>query len=126
MLLHQSPDEVHPFTAVLCRLGDLEREVPKSVHMWAQAYANNLVDHHLVLDLVPAMAGAYFARRLPVPLMHTQAAILAGLGLQRCDVSALEVALGLPAGQVLALFNKVRCVLGVCWVCGSLVGACSA
>ena len=77
--------------------------------MWAQAYANNLVDHHLVLDLVPAMAGAYFARRLPVPLMHTQAAILAGLGLQRCDVSALEVALGLPAGQVLALFNKVRC-----------------
>ena len=26
-----------------------------------QAYANNLVDYHLVLDLLPPLTGAYFA-----------------------------------------------------------------
>ena len=37
-----------------------------------QAYANSLVDHHLVLDLLPGLAGAYFARRLPVSLTYGQ------------------------------------------------------
>jgi N-acetyltransferase 10 len=65
------------------------------------------VDHHLVYDLLPSLARAYFARRLPASLSHGQAAILAVLGLQQRDVSACERELGLPANQVLALFNKV-------------------
>ena len=73
----------------------------------AQAYSNSLVDHHLVYDLLPSLARAYFARRLPASLSHGQAAILAVLGLQQRDVSACERELGLPANQVLALFNKV-------------------
>jgi len=38
-----------------------------------QAYANSLVDHHLVLDLLPGLAGAFFARRLPASLTYGQA-----------------------------------------------------
>ncbi|KAK2080542.1 hypothetical protein QBZ16_000395 [Prototheca wickerhamii] len=71
-----------------------------------QAYANNLVDHHLILDLVPPLAGLYFAGRLPATLTYTQAAILLTVGLQRRDVDALEAALNLPASQLLALFSK--------------------
>lgn len=72
-----------------------------------QAYSNNLVDHHLILDLLPFLARAYFARRLPAPMSYGQAAILVSLGLQQQDVSECEKALNLPASQVLALFNKV-------------------
>ena len=73
-----------------------------------QAYSNNLVDHHLILDLLPFLARAYFARRLPAPMSYGQAAILVSLGLQQRDVSECEKALNLPASQILALFNKVR------------------
>ena len=73
-----------------------------------QAYANQLVDHHLVLDLLPALARAFFARRLPASLSFGQAAILAALGLQQRGLDDVGAALGLPANQVLALFNKAR------------------
>ena len=79
-----------------------------------QSYASNLVDHHLVRDLVPPLARAYFGRRLPATLSFVQAAILLVLGLQQRDVSDAEAALGLPSAQVLALFNKaVRKLHGV-------------
>jgi N-acetyltransferase 10 len=42
------------------------------VDLRPQAYSNNLVDHHLVLDLLPGLAGAYFAGRLPVSLTYGQ------------------------------------------------------
>ena len=71
-----------------------------------QSYASNTVDHHLIRDLVPSLARAYFARRLPVPVSYAQAAILLTLGLQQRDVTAVEAALSLPSSQVLALFNK--------------------
>jgi hypothetical protein len=66
------------------------------------------VDHHLILDLLPPLARAYFARRLPASLSFGQAAILAALGLQQRELDDVAAALGLPASQVLALFNKVR------------------
>lgn len=71
-----------------------------------QAYASNLVDHHLILDLIPALSRAYFAGSVPVTLSYSQAAILLCLGLQQRDVSAVETALDLPSSQVLALFSK--------------------
>lgn len=71
-----------------------------------QAYANNLVDYHLVLDLLPPLTGAYFAGLLPSSLSYAQAAILLKLGLQRRDISELEAELSLPTSQVLALFSK--------------------
>ena len=72
-----------------------------------QAYSNNLVDHHLILDLLPFLARAFFARRLPAPMSYGQAAILASLGLQQREVSDCEKDINLPSSQVLALFNKV-------------------
>jgi len=35
-----------------------------------QAYSNNLVDHHLILDLLPFLARGFFARRLPAPMSY--------------------------------------------------------
>lgn len=73
-----------------------------------QAYSNNLVDHHIILDLLPSLAQAYFSQHVPVNLSYLQAAILLSLGLQQNDISTLEAAIQLPANQALALFNKVR------------------
>lgn len=75
-------------------------------HRTTKAYSSNLVDYHLALDLVPPLAAAYLAGRVPATLSYGQAAILLTLGLQRRELSEVEAALGLPANQVLALFNK--------------------
>ena len=61
-----------------------------------------------MLDLLPALARAFFARRLPASLSFGQAAILTALGLQQRGLDDVGAALGLPANQVLALFNKAR------------------
>lgn len=71
-----------------------------------QAYASNLVDHHLIADLLPPLARAYFAGKIPATLSYSQAAILLCLGLQQRDVTAVEEELQLPSSQVLALFSK--------------------
>ena len=72
-----------------------------------QAYSNNLVDHHIILDLLPSLAQAYFSHHIPANLSYLQAAILLSLGLQQNDISSLESAIQLPPTQALALFNKV-------------------
>lgn len=72
-----------------------------------QAYSNNLVDHHIILDLLPSLAQAYFSGHIPANLSYLQAAILLSLGLQQNDISSLHAAIQLPANQALALFNKV-------------------
>ena len=71
-----------------------------------QSYARNLVDYHLVMDLVPMLASLRFTGRLTTPLSHVQAAVLLGIGLQRKSLDELSAEIGLPASQMLALFNK--------------------
>lgn len=71
-----------------------------------EAYSRNLVDYHMVLDLVPALASLFFQRRVPVTLSHTQCAIMAAVGLQRKTVDTVTAELELQSNQVLALFNK--------------------
>ena len=71
-----------------------------------QKYAAALVDHHLIGYLVPPLARAYFAKRIPVTLSYTQAAILLILGLQLKTVDESVKDLDLPGTQVMALFNK--------------------
>jgi N-acetyltransferase 10 len=73
-----------------------------------ESYASNLVDYHLVLDLVPNLASLFFRRRFgrQVRLSHVQAALLLALGLQHKDVADCERELGLPQSQLLAQFNK--------------------
>jgi N-acetyltransferase 10 len=58
-----------------------------------ESYANNALDYHVVLDLLPTVATLYFDRRLgsDVRLSAVQSAILLGLGLQRKSIEEVEV-----------------------------------
>jgi N-acetyltransferase 10 len=73
-----------------------------------ELYGRNLCDHHLVTDLLPNVARLYFTGRLgsEVNLSSVQAALLCGVGVQNKTVDCLTAELGLPANQVLAIFNK--------------------
>ncbi|CAM9579055.1 unnamed protein product [Scytosiphon promiscuus] len=70
-------------------------------------YSRNLVDYHLITDLLPMLAKLYFLGRMPSTRMsHLQEAILLAMGLQHRSVTLLSKELQLPDNQVLALFNK--------------------
>lgn len=72
-----------------------------------ELYSNNMADHHLVTDLLPALARLVLTRQLgELHLSAVQLAILTGLGLQHKTVEQLEKELELPASQLLALFNR--------------------
>ncbi|XP_076450186.1 RNA cytidine acetyltransferase-like [Babylonia areolata] len=71
-----------------------------------EKYAQNLVDYHQILDLIPGLSHLYFTNRLNVHLSAVQNAVLLALGLQRKSVDSLTKELDLPATQLLALFNK--------------------
>ena len=73
------------------------------------SYANNLLDYHVILDMVPAIAEYYFANRLAgkVNLSGVQQSILLGIGLQRKSMDDLEKELSLPSSQLLAMFLKI-------------------
>ncbi|KAJ2467191.1 N-acetyltransferase 10, partial [Coemansia sp. RSA 2322] len=74
-----------------------------------ESYANQLLDYHVVLDLLPTISARYFDSRLGsgVALSGVQACILLGLGLQRKSVDEVEKELNLPGRQILALFTKI-------------------
>lgn len=75
-----------------------------------ESYSRNLVDYHLIMDMLPRLAELYildgFGSRDAVKISPAQSAILMALGLQRCTVDDLEKQLGIQTSQVLALFNK--------------------
>lgn len=74
-----------------------------------QSYCDNMIEHHIIIDLVPVLSALFFSRRLGADctLSAAQQAILLALGLQRKPVEALEGELGLIPSQVLALFSKI-------------------
>lgn len=75
------------------------------------SYSNNMLDYHVILDLLPSLAILYFTNRLPatseIKLSGVQASILMSLGLQRKVIEDVEKELKLPVSQALALFVKV-------------------
>jgi N-acetyltransferase 10 len=72
-----------------------------------ESYANNMLDYHVILDLLPMVADLYFSDRLKISLSGVQRAILLAIGLQRKGVDEMEKELSLPTGQVMAMFIKV-------------------
>lgn len=71
------------------------------------AYSRNLVDYHLIMDLLPAVARLYFTGQLPgVSLSPVQATIMVALGLQCQTIDDVVEQLKLRNNQVLAMFNK--------------------
>ncbi|XP_015117202.1 RNA cytidine acetyltransferase [Diachasma alloeum] len=78
-----------------------------------EGYSNNMVDYHLVMDLLPPLARLYFLGMMgETRLSAVQEAILLGVGLQQKSVDKLAEELGLPSSQLLGLFNRVirRCM----------------
>ena len=74
-----------------------------------ESYANNQLDYHVIMDLLPTVAQLYFEKRLgpEVRLSAVQSSILLALGLQRKTIEEIEAELSLPVSQSLALFVKV-------------------
>lgn len=78
-----------------------------------EAYAKNLIDYHMIIDLLPTIAKLYFSGQLVSPsskeihLSAAQSAILVSMGLQCMDLDRLERVLNVPAQQLLALLNKM-------------------
>ncbi|KAG8928556.1 hypothetical protein FRC02_006740 [Tulasnella sp. 418] len=74
-----------------------------------ESYANNMLDYHVIVDLLPILATFYFEQRLgtETKLSAVQSSILLSLGLQRKTVEEIEVELQIPVNQVLALFVKL-------------------
>lgn len=74
-----------------------------------ESYANNVLDYHVILDLVPMLATLYFTGRLQkdINLNGVQKAILLALGLQRKEVEVISAELpSISTSQVLAMFMK--------------------
>ncbi|KAI8072480.1 GNAT acetyltransferase 2-domain-containing protein [Gongronella butleri] len=74
-----------------------------------ESYANNMLDYHVIMDLVPTIADLYFKGLLPkeLHLSGVQSAITLGIGLQKKTVDDLEKELSLAGNQVMALFVKI-------------------
>jgi len=74
-----------------------------------ESYANNMLDYHVIIDMVPLIAQLYFsgALRDMVTLSPVQQAIVMAIGLQRKSIDDLEKELNLPNQQVLAMFTKI-------------------
>lgn len=81
-----------------------------------ESYANNQVDYHLILDLIPILAQFYFSKNsvtfegddLELDLSPLQRSILLAIGLQRKSIDNLQVELKLDSGtQLLAILCKI-------------------
>ncbi|CAI6080825.1 unnamed protein product [Clonostachys chloroleuca] len=74
-----------------------------------ESYANNMLDYHVVLDLLPIIATLYFTGKIQsnVNMNGPQKCILLGIGLQRKDVDTVAAELNITSGQLLALFIKI-------------------
>ena len=73
------------------------------------SYGNNMLDYHVILDLLPGLAGLYFENRFDTQALRLsglQSAILLALGLQRKSIEDIEKELKLPVSQGLAMFVK--------------------
>ncbi|CCH60546.1 hypothetical protein TBLA_0D00360 [Henningerozyma blattae CBS 6284] len=72
------------------------------------SYANNLLDYHVIVDLLPALSLIYFSDKMgnSVKLSSVQSAILLAIGLQRKNIDDIAKELNLPVNQTIAMFAK--------------------
>ncbi|KAI0435746.1 GNAT acetyltransferase 2-domain-containing protein [Xylaria telfairii] len=72
------------------------------------AYANNVLDYHVILDLMPRMAEPYFRGRLnEIVLTGIQKTMLLAVSLQRKDLDSVAADLSVSISQTLAMFMKI-------------------
>uniref|UniRef100_A0A8C0ZZ53 RNA cytidine acetyltransferase n=1 Tax=Castor canadensis TaxID=51338 RepID=A0A8C0ZZ53_CASCN len=94
-------------------LPDLDREQLEALFLpydlkRLEMYSRNMVDYHLIMDLIPAISRLYFLNQLgDLALSAAQSALLLGIGLQHKSVDQLEKEIELPSGQLMGLFNRI-------------------
>ncbi|XP_066257074.1 RNA cytidine acetyltransferase isoform X1 [Euwallacea similis] len=72
-----------------------------------EMYSKNLVDYHLIVDLLPPLVRLFFLNHMgDLQISAVQSAIVLGLGLQHKTVDQLASELDLPSSQLLGLFNR--------------------
>ncbi|XP_052008257.1 LOW QUALITY PROTEIN: RNA cytidine acetyltransferase [Xyrauchen texanus] len=73
-----------------------------------EMYSRNMVDYHLIMDMIPVIARMYFLKQLgDITLSVAQCALLLGVGLQHKTVDELEKKIDLPCSQLMGLFNRI-------------------
>lgn len=74
-----------------------------------ESYSNNLIDYHVILDLLPYIAYQYFngQAREEISLSHVQSAILLAVGLQHKELDSISAELKIATNQSLAMFSKI-------------------
>ncbi|XP_023932401.1 RNA cytidine acetyltransferase-like isoform X1 [Lingula anatina] len=72
-----------------------------------ELYSQNMVDYHLIMDLLPSIARLHFLNKTGVHISAVQAAILVSMGLQHKSVEDVEKDMEVPSSQLLGLFNRV-------------------
>ncbi|KAJ9080634.1 N-acetyltransferase 10 [Entomophthora muscae] len=86
---------------------ELSKEITTYDMKRLESYSNNLLDYHVIMDLVPRVANYHFGHRLPnVKFSSVQDSILLSMGLQHKSFEDISSELGLPVSQLLALFAK--------------------
>lgn len=71
------------------------------------AYAQNMIDYHAVIDLVPALAKLWLDGSMPgVTMSALQRAIIVGIGLQHKTIDMLGGEFGVQPSQLMALFSQ--------------------
>jgi len=73
-----------------------------------ESYANNLLDYHVIVDLLPTISSLYFGGKInKVKLSSVQNAILLAIGLQHKNIDDISKELNLPSNQTIAMFSKI-------------------
>ncbi|AQZ13919.1 KRE33 (YNL132W) [Zygosaccharomyces parabailii] len=73
------------------------------------SYANNLLDYHVIIDMLPILALLYFTGKMQgfVSLSGVQSAIFLAIGLQHKSIDDIGKELNLPSNQAIAMFAKI-------------------
>jgi N-acetyltransferase 10 len=81
------------------------------------SYADQMLDYHVILDMLPTIATLYFSGRIKhaVQLSRLQQSILLAVGLQRKSIEDLEKEHGTSSSQLLGLFVKVMRKIATCF-----------
>ena len=74
-----------------------------------ELYSRNMVDYHMILDLVTTLCKLYYYKRFQsnVTLSPLQHVIFLSIGLQNQNIDKIAIDLKLPVNQILAFFNKI-------------------
>ncbi|KAH7819850.1 putative N-acetyltransferase 10 [Monocercomonoides exilis] len=72
-----------------------------------ESYGKDLVDFHLVMDVIPTLAALFFTRRFRCEATLIQQSLLVAIGLQRKGIDELAEELTLPVETLLVQLQKL-------------------